>query len=852
MTRAKKLAVMFFTLCLLLTLFSTTAFAADPADFSDMPKAGFWSYEAVTAAVENGLLHGSGGKLYPENNLTRAEMATIINRAFGATETADISAYTDVATAAWYYSDIGKAVKMGTFYGDSSGTMRPNDSITREEAFAVIARAFKLSGGSESALDKFSDKGKISNWAKDALASLAAADYIQGSGGQLNPKEYISRQEFAQLMFNILKNYLSAAGTYTEVASGNVMVNAAGVTLKDLTVSGDLVIGDGVGNGNISLDNVEITGRLVVRGGGENSILITGASDLGSIIISKTASGAVRIKTEDGCSVEMVYVDDGSDDVILEGTFNNIAIDAAVPTVLRDATVANLSVTAAGADVKLEGLTAVMSAEIGDTAIGSDIEVTKDAIITALASSAEDVSVRGAGIVLGAVISGNDTSIDTTDTVLTVAAGTSGVTENGQAVPSGTEDITTGTGTTPGPRDVASFTAFKVANGSAYVTAIQVTGDFTITEDITVTKDVTVASGSTLTVAAGVDLLTELADGFTNNGTIQVDGCFALGATDLTNAGSITVRADGELGVYMATLTNTGTFTVAASGEIEMDRGGQFVNGSALTNNGTVTVTDNGGGLTNNGSGTITNNGTINTNGYFTNNGTLSVATGAHMLIGTGNTSVNGGTMQVNGTVEIDDVTMDNNSGGSITVGINGTLAVQGGTLINAGTIDVIGSTIIELENSNNGVLILTDDGVLTNTGAVTLEPTTVDDPIPQQTDGGALVLESGTFNNTGAVIFAAGGGLKDGGFGWIVGTFNNNAGGTVTVSGLDLIIGQEGVGSFLNNSGAILTVNSQLHIRTQGSLTNASGGTVNNNGVVNAVGSCTNNGTWNGYDPTV
>jgi hypothetical protein len=204
----------------------------------------------------------------PNDNLTRAQMATVVNRAFGTTEKVSLSSYTDVAVNAWYYDDMAKAVQMKTFVG-SGDKLNPDNNITREEAFAVLARAFKLSGAAASALDKFSDKALVSSWAKDGVTSLVSEGYVAGYNGQLNPKKYITRAEFAQIMDNLLKNYIKTAGTYTTDYTGNVMINVPGVTLKDIKITGDLIIGDGVGNGDVTLDGVTVTGRTIIRGGGD-------------------------------------------------------------------------------------------------------------------------------------------------------------------------------------------------------------------------------------------------------------------------------------------------------------------------------------------------------------------------------------------------------------------------------------------------------------------------------------------------------------------------------------------------------------------------------------------------------
>ncbi|MDF2821042.1 MAG: hypothetical protein K0R15_1483 [Clostridiales bacterium] len=232
--------------------------------FSDMPND--WSTTALETAVENGLLSGYEGKINPKDNLTRAEMATIINKAFGTSEKATLDSYSDITTNKWYYNEMAKAVQMEVFKGNG-GKLSPEKDITREEAFVVLASALRLSGANEAVLDVFSDKAFVSTWAKNSISSLVAEGYVTGSNGQLNPKKYVTRAEFAQLMINIFNNYLNTAGTYTMNFTGNVMINAPGVILKDIIIKGDLIIGDGIKQGEVTLDNVAITGRTVIRGG---------------------------------------------------------------------------------------------------------------------------------------------------------------------------------------------------------------------------------------------------------------------------------------------------------------------------------------------------------------------------------------------------------------------------------------------------------------------------------------------------------------------------------------------------------------------------------------------------------
>jgi hypothetical protein len=229
-----------------------------------MPSPPPWANTQIECAVNNGLLIGNNGKLNPMEYLTRAEMVTIVTRAFGATDTAPLSNYTDLVATKWYYDEIAKARSMSCIVGFDN-EMRPEEYATREEAFVVLARAFKLTGGDQSVLNAFSDGDLVSSWAVDGAASLVAAKYVQGSNGKLNPQDFITKVEMAQLMYVLVTNYISAPGVKTDNLTGNVMIKVPGVTLKNLTITGDLIIGDGVGDGVVILDGVTVTGRIVVR-----------------------------------------------------------------------------------------------------------------------------------------------------------------------------------------------------------------------------------------------------------------------------------------------------------------------------------------------------------------------------------------------------------------------------------------------------------------------------------------------------------------------------------------------------------------------------------------------------------
>ena len=283
-------------LSLAVSAFAANTTARRATDFRDFDKSA-WYAEAVSAAVDNGLLYGkSSTMLDPNGDMTRAEMAAIINRSFGCYKAADISQYKDVAKSKWYYKDVALAVQMGTYNGRSSSSMAPDAPITREEAMTVVARALELDYDSYSKTDlsKFSDRNKISNWALPYVRAMVGADYIHGRGKILAPLDNITRAEFAQIFHNIIGTYIVSKGTYDKDIKGSVLIRTDDVTLKDMTVDGDLIVGCGASDGKIVLDNVTVKGRLLVWGGGTAAIYCNNGTNMPAVVVARV-DDAVKV-----------------------------------------------------------------------------------------------------------------------------------------------------------------------------------------------------------------------------------------------------------------------------------------------------------------------------------------------------------------------------------------------------------------------------------------------------------------------------------------------------------------------------------------------------------------------------
>lgn len=342
-------------------LLPSNAFAADLSQYRDFPND--WSAKSLEQAIDDGLLNGSNGMIDAKGLLTRAQMAAIVSRAFGAAKTASLDDYRDVLPSAWYYSDMGKAVKMGAFQG-ANGLLNPDAPITREEAFTVLARAFALEGGGSATLKDFVDGGTVSSWASESVAALVAGGYVNGANGMLNLKNNITRAEFAKVITGMAASYVGAEGVSGKTVEGNMIVRESGASLSGMTINGDLIIADSADK--VSLDNVKVTGRIVIRGGADAVGIKNTTAGKGVLVSSPNGAAAISVS---GGSVGTVTA---KSDLSLSGSVSNVAVTyKATLTVEKNASVGTVTVSAAGSKVTGDGKVTNVQANANNVTVTS-------------------------------------------------------------------------------------------------------------------------------------------------------------------------------------------------------------------------------------------------------------------------------------------------------------------------------------------------------------------------------------------------------------------------------------------------------------------------------------------------
>ena len=185
----------------------------NPLEMDDV--AGHWSKDGVNDMASRLVVSGVGNNLFaPDRNITRAEFAAILVRGLGLLRGVGNQSFSDVPGGAWYAEYIETAVSYGLIYGYGGGRFGPDDTITREQAMAMLLRAMGLTGlngtVSESEfndiLSAYTDAGELSDYAIAAAAGCIRTGVILGMDEDtLSPRSYITRAQAAVTVRRLLQ-----------------------------------------------------------------------------------------------------------------------------------------------------------------------------------------------------------------------------------------------------------------------------------------------------------------------------------------------------------------------------------------------------------------------------------------------------------------------------------------------------------------------------------------------------------------------------------------------------------------------------------------------------------------------
>ncbi|MFA7637631.1 MAG: S-layer homology domain-containing protein, partial [Monoglobales bacterium] len=147
---------------------------------------GHWARNAIDFVIENGFWTDEGD-FKPDQPITRAEFSALLVRTLKTAVLDYVPPFDDVSKTTPYYQEIYSAYKSGLIKGDGKN-FKPNDTLTRQEAAAILDRASFIINGktttSEIEEGRFTDFEQIDEWARQSVFNAIKGGLMQGSAAK--------------------------------------------------------------------------------------------------------------------------------------------------------------------------------------------------------------------------------------------------------------------------------------------------------------------------------------------------------------------------------------------------------------------------------------------------------------------------------------------------------------------------------------------------------------------------------------------------------------------------------------------------------------------------------------------
>ena len=229
---------------------------------------GHWAESAINKwSGEYGIIQGyDDGTFRPDKSITRGAFAGILDRFLHFQNASPADTFSD--TAGTYWEDAILKLHASGIYLGNQGAALPSSTITRQQAVAMIGRAFRIAP--ETAAPDYTDTDQIAEYAMAYVGEFEVRGYLTDSAaGTFRPTDPITRAELINILSNMVDTLVKETTTVTEDVSGSLLISAAdGATLKGIQIGGDLILAPGVTK-DVTLVDCVIQGNIRNYGTGE-------------------------------------------------------------------------------------------------------------------------------------------------------------------------------------------------------------------------------------------------------------------------------------------------------------------------------------------------------------------------------------------------------------------------------------------------------------------------------------------------------------------------------------------------------------------------------------------------------
>lgn len=187
---------------------SPTPRVGKPVNFVDVPQ-DFWARPYITALSARRVVNGYAGDFFrPNQPITRAEFAALVQAAFDNKPVGGTTPYKDIPPNFWAIPAINSATRTGFLQGYPDNIFRPTQRIPRVQVLVALASGLGLKppASPEQVLQSYQDADQIPNYAREQVAAAIAVGIVANYPDRnlLNPNRNASRAEVTAMLYQAL------------------------------------------------------------------------------------------------------------------------------------------------------------------------------------------------------------------------------------------------------------------------------------------------------------------------------------------------------------------------------------------------------------------------------------------------------------------------------------------------------------------------------------------------------------------------------------------------------------------------------------------------------------------------
>lgn len=231
---------------------TTTPSTTTPTSATNFPDVSqdYWARPFIQALADRNIISGfPDGSFKPEQTITRAEFAAIIQKAFNQTQARQLpgGGFRDVPSNYWAAGAIARAYETGFMSGYPDNSFRPNQQIPKVQAIVALTSGLRLSAGDTATLSSFyTDATTIPNYATGQVASATQANLVVNYPDVkvFNAERRLTRAEAAAHLYQALvqQGQLQPIASNLPAAGYIVAGNTSGTTSGQASgQTGDIV-----------------------------------------------------------------------------------------------------------------------------------------------------------------------------------------------------------------------------------------------------------------------------------------------------------------------------------------------------------------------------------------------------------------------------------------------------------------------------------------------------------------------------------------------------------------------------------------------------------------------------------